>query len=59
MAKAGDDNEIDRLERLLAEHKKHITEMMLHTENLEAAIQLARQERLAQKEEEDPPPPTG
>ena len=59
MAKADDHDAVDQLEKLLAAHKRLITEMMLRTENLEAAIQLLRQERLSRIEKstgEDMPP---
>ena len=59
-AKADDNDAVDQLIKLLAAHKRLITEMMLRTENLESAIQLVRQERLTRPEKPDndaaPPP---
>ena len=45
MANVEHKDDFERLEKMLAIHRKRITEMMLRTENLEAAIQLARQKR--------------
>lgn len=60
MAKVDDNDEFERLEKLLVAHKKLITEMMLRTENLQAAIQLARRRRIEEGncEQGDMPPST-